>query len=102
MSNRPGVMIYFDIRSALNRLELDQIGELFLAILDYAEFGDVPDLDPVVGMCFDMLKPKIDRDAERYQDRSTKNRWVRYCGVEKAAGRDPLPFEEWLTSVDER
>ena len=66
---RPGVMIYFEsVRPALSRLDNEQCGALFRAIIDYAEYGAVPDLEPMTGMAFDLLRPKIDRDAEKYEE----------------------------------
>ena len=34
-----------------------------------AELGVVPDeLDPMTGMAFDLLRPKLERDAKKYED----------------------------------
>ena len=55
---RPGVMIYFEsVRPALSRLDNEQCGALFRAIIDYAEYGAVSDLEPMTGMAFDLLRP---------------------------------------------
>ena len=71
MAEKPGVMIYFDsIRPALSRLDDSQLGALFRAIIEYAQTGAVADLDNMAGFAFDSLRPKIDRDDERYQERN--------------------------------
>ena len=42
---KPGVMFYFDVRPCIKRLDAAEKGRLFEAILDYGEFGVVPELD---------------------------------------------------------
>ena len=65
-------MMYFDIRSGLKRLSKAEKGELFEAVLDYGEFGVIPTFDGLLGMAWDFIQPKIDRDAERYKKISEK------------------------------
>lgn len=94
---RPGVMLYFDsIRPALNRLNDLQAGMLFRAILTYAEFGEISELDDKCGMAFEMLKPKIDHDAESYAETQEKRKYAAYRREAKRFGVFPLEFEDWL------
>lgn len=74
MSRRPGTMLYFDTRPCLKRLTNEQKGQLFEAILDYAEFSVVPDFGDDVGLsiAWDFIQPKIDRDNERYEQISKR------------------------------
>lgn len=95
---RPGVMLYFDIRPAIQRLTMEQRGELFTAIMDFAELGNVPELDGVLGMCFDLIRPKIERDGERYKEVRAQRRYAVYCRDTKKSGNDPISFEEWLSN----
>lgn len=70
---KPGVMLYFDLRPCLQRLTNEQKGILFSAILDYAENGVMPELDDdAVGVAWDFVKPRIDRDAEVYAGKVEK------------------------------
>lgn len=93
---RPGVLIYFEsVRPALNRLGNEQCGSLFRAILDYAEYGAVADLDPMTGMVFDLLRPKIDRDAEKYEESREQRLHAVYVREAKRRGEQPLPISEW-------
>lgn len=93
---KPGVMLYFDsIRPALNRLNNEQCGALFRAILDYGEFGAVSDLEPMTGMVFDLLRPKIDRDAEKYEESREQRQHAVYAREAKRRGEQPLSFPEW-------
>ena len=42
--NKPGVMIYFDIIPLIEGMSPDDAGQLFLAILKYAQYGEIPSL----------------------------------------------------------
>ena len=95
---KPGVMLYFDIRPAIQRLNMVQRGELLTAILDYAEFGIVSELGDMTGICFDLMRPKIDHDDERYEEVGLKKRYATYCREAKKDGEVPVSFEEWLSS----
>ena len=83
MAQRPGIMFYFSIRPALKRLNAEQKGQLFDAILDYGESGLSPDFDGVLGVCWDFIQPMIDKDAETYREKCDKakkaveTRWAR-------------------------
>ena len=97
MSRRPGTMLYFDTRPCLKRLTNEQKGQLFEAILDYAEFSVVPDFGDDVGLsiAWDFIQPKIDRDNERYEAQIHQKRYavvVREC---KRNGQTAPPFDVW-------
>ena len=83
MAQRPGIMLYFSVRPALKRLNAEQKGQLFDAILDYGESGLLPDFDGVLGVCWDFIQPMIDKDAEAYREKCSKakkaveTRWAR-------------------------
>ena len=101
MSERPGVLIYFDdVRPFLNRSDDKTCGALFRAIIEYAQYGVIPDnLDPLSGMAFEMLKPKIDRDSDSYKKKLEKTalagEYSAYKAAETKANRKPLCFEDW-------
>lgn len=69
---RPGVMIYFDIAHSINRLSNEERGILFSAIMEYGEFGTVPALDGMLAMAWDFIKPRLDRDAKKYEEMCQK------------------------------
>lgn len=97
---KPGVMIYFDIRPGLRRLTTEERGELFDVILDYAEFGKEPDVNGMVGLAWDLIRPKIDRDTCKYNEQITKKQYAVYVREEKKKGNKPLKFDDWLLSHD--
>ena len=75
MKEKPGVMLYFDRLPYLNRMDDVQCGKLFLMIMEYAQYGVVPEIeDPMLGMAWDMVKPAIDLDTERYEAKCERNR----------------------------
>ena len=74
MGKQPGVMLYFDIRPCLARLTMDEQGQLFNAILNYGEDGIEPDFDYMLGIAWDFIKPRLERDRERYEEVCEKRR----------------------------
>ena len=93
---RPGVMLYFDaVRPAISRLDETQCGVLLRSLMDYAQYGVVPELDPMTGLAFDMLVPKIDRDAERYEETREQRQYAVYAREKKKSGESCLSFADW-------
>ena len=103
---RPGVMLYFDaVRPAISRLNEAQCGVLLRSVMDYAQYGVVPELDPMTGLAFDMLVPKIDRDAERYEESREQRQYAAYTREKKRSGEQALSIAEWRLArlrTDER
>ena len=74
MKEKPGVLLYFDRLPYLNRMDDTQRGRLFLWIMEYAQYGVVPEIeDPMLGMAWDVVKPAIDLDTERYEAKCERN-----------------------------
>ena len=93
---RPGVMLYFDdVRPVISRLDVTQCGVLLRSVMDYAQYGVVPELDPMTGLAFDMLVPKIDRDAERYEESREQRQYAGYVREKKRSGEPALSIAEW-------
>ena len=81
----PGVMLYFDRLSFLDRLDDAQTGRLFRAVIHYARDGEVPEIDDaMVGVAWDILRPMLDYDAQRYAEVSEKRRLSAQRRWEKA------------------
>ena len=74
---KPGVMLYFELRPVLRRLSTEQCGKLLRAIMDYAQDGIAPDFGEDTA-----LEARIDADTERYymmsqaRQEAAKKRWV--------------------------
>lgn len=97
---RPGVMFYFDIRPCIKRLSLEEKGQLFEAILDYGEYGAIPEVDGVLGIAWDFIQPKLDLDAERYDTKVEQKRYATFVREVKKRGETPMPFDEWKQLSD--
>lgn len=93
--SKPGVMFYFDIRPCIKRLTLEEKGVLFEAILDYAELGVVPELDGVLGVAWDFIQPKLDRDSGQYDRKVKQKQYAVFVREVKKSGGIPPIFEEW-------
>lgn len=91
MGKQPGVMLYFEIRPCLERLTMEEQGQLFRAILDYGEEGIEPNFDYMLGIAWDFIKPRLERDRERYEEVSRKRaeaaqaRWAAYHASAESA-----------------
>lgn len=73
--NAPGVLLYFDLRPALDLLTYAEKGEIFDAILAYGEDGTVPDFDSdVLNMLWAFVVRRIDADRANYLAKCEKNR----------------------------
>lgn len=80
---KPGVMFYFEVRPCLRRLNLEEKGQLFEAILDYGEYGIEPSLEGMAGLAWDFLQPKLDRDATRYDRQIEQRQYAVYVRESK-------------------
>ena len=92
---KPGVMFYFDVRPCIKRLDITEKGRLFEAILDYGEFGVVPEFNGALGVAWDFLQPKLDRDSGRYDRQVEQRQYAVYVREVKKKDETPLPFETW-------
>lgn len=78
----PGIMLYYEIRSALEHLSFAEKGQLLDAMLNYGEYGEAPDFaDPTMAVTWSFIAMRIDADHKRYQNRceraaeNAKRRW---------------------------
>ena len=100
MGKMPGIMFYFETRPCLGRLTMMERGALFDAILNYGEFGVIPQFEGMLGVAWDFIQPKLDKDRERYEAQCAKSRYAAYTREAKKREEIPLSFEEWSASLD--
>lgn len=96
MAERPGIMLYFDLAEPLKYMCYEDKGKLLDAMLDYGQYGVVPDFDGMLQMAWGFIRPKLDVDAKNYRKKVVTNTYSSYCAKEKRAGRPPMSLEEWL------
>ena len=101
----PGVMLYFDRLSFLDRLDDAQTGRLFRAVIRYARDGEEPVIEDVMfGVIWDVLRPMVDYDAQKYAEVCEKRRKNILRRWEKAQANANasicMPYTETHTAPD--
>ena len=61
-------ILYTSYADTLEKLPIEQVGEVFLAIMHYAKDGTIPTLEPLPNLCFSFIKSQIDRDKDKYEN----------------------------------
>ena len=76
MSDKKSFVFYTEYREHLEMLPPEQIGELMLALIDYQETGEVPDLPKgsALAMCFSFIKKRMDKDNIKYEEKCERNK----------------------------
>lgn len=95
MKERPGFMLYFELVPALSSMEDAEAGTLFKALMAYARYGEVQELTGLAAFAFDVVRPRIDRDAEVYAEKCRKNAYAAYLGAAKRRGETVVEYENW-------
>lgn len=90
MADKKSFLLHYDIRVPLESLPDDERGQLFLAVLDYAEKGIIPDyLSPAAMMAWLFIKNGIDADAEAYAEKVEARRAAgKRGGLARAANQE--------------
>lgn len=96
MAERPGIMLYFDMAEPLKGLGYEEKGRLLEAMLDYGQFGVIPEFDGSLAIAWGFIRPKLDSDAKSYRKKVVKTTYSSYCAKEKKAGRVPKEWDEWV------
>lgn len=65
-------VLYADVRAQVKKLSDTEAGRLFVAILDYAADGAIPELEGATDMCFAFIQAQIDRDSEKWEEKRQK------------------------------
>ena len=98
---KPGVMLYFEMRNVFEELSNEKRGILVSAILDYSEHGIQPDFRGSLRIAWASIQPRLDRDDDNYARKSQVRRYAVYIRESKKDGVLPLPYEQWLASLPE-
>ena len=79
---KPGVMLYFELFPFLKGLPEDDFKTLVLAILEYGEYGVIPQFeDKALALVWPLVQARVKRDGERYDDivaqrrKAAEKRW---------------------------
>lgn len=74
MSNEKKIVVYSGYRVLLEKLSNEEQGRLLMAMLNYAEYGEVPDFGGALKVAFGLIRYRMDQDAERDEKRRQTNR----------------------------
>lgn len=96
MNQRPGFMLYFELSPALETLDDRAAGRLLKALMAYAQYGELRELDGMESLAFLLMRGRIDRDAETYREKCRKNAYNAYAAAARRRGELPLEYEDWV------
>ena len=85
---KKGFVLYHDYRNHLALLSDEERGRLLMALLDYSENEQEPELGGAVLMAFSFIRAQLDRDADKYAETVQKRR-----EAGKQGGRPPKANE---------
>ena len=81
--------MYTEYLKHVQKMDMEQRGKLFTAILCYAAGEELPELDAAVDMAFSFIQDRMDRDNAAYIQKCEKRREAgRLGGRPKANGSD--------------
>ena len=101
-SNRPGILLYFDlVQPLLSQLNDEQVGQLFRAAFEYGQHGTVPSFEPgIVSMAWALIQPAIERDGERYNETILQRKYAVYVREQKRNKMNPISYEDFKRRSD--
>lgn len=74
MAEKNSFVLYTKYLKQIQRLNMEQRGELFTAILCYASGEELPELDPAADMAFSFIQDQMDKDSASYEAKCEKRR----------------------------
>lgn len=68
------VMLYYDYKDIFKKLSSKQVQELIIAMIEYDESNITPKLDKTTDIAFSLIKQRIDRDKQLYEEKCKANK----------------------------
>jgi len=99
-SSRPGILIFNDIRNAFPQLSHEQIGALFIAIMDYSAEGITPSFSGSLAMAWAFVRPQLDRSIQSYSASLRQRRYAALCREAKKNGEERISYAEFCRLDD--
>ena len=96
MSEKPGIMVYFEMRNLLKLISDEDAGILFRAMLDFGAERIPPQLPDRLNVAWPLIKMHLESDDIRYYEVSNKRKYAVYVRWAKERGEEPLKYSEWL------
>ena len=95
----PGLMLYLSSRSLFEALEPAHVKHLLLAMMDYLDEGEPPEMENAEErIAWAAMQDHINWDRQRYEKKCLQNQYNRFLReAEKYMDRENCPdFEDWL------
>lgn len=75
-TEKPGVMLYWEVFDALEQLDPEDFQIMCVTIRNYAQYGWIPDFsdEPQLKFAWPMIKDKLDKDTRRYERKKQASR----------------------------
>ena len=93
---RPGIMLYFDMLEPVRVLPDAEKGRLLIAMLEYGQFGKLPEFQGMLALAWAFVKPKLDRDGQSYDNAKLQRKYAAFCRQRAARELPKIPFQQWL------
>lgn len=75
---------------------------LFLAILDYGQFGTEPEFESdKLWVAWELIKPLLDRDLKNYEKKVNQSAYATYAKMVRKRNGEPMPYQEWSELSEE-
>lgn len=74
MAEKKSFLLYISSFKQIRKLTQEQKGNLLDAIMNFQEDVPLPEMDPLVDMCFGFIADDMQRDAEKYEEIVEKRR----------------------------
>ena len=89
MEKSKSVLLYTDWAGPLKGLPLEDVGRLFLGILNYTETGSPQTFDsPAAAMAWEFIRLRLDNNLEKWADTKEKRREAGRRGAQVTNGRE--------------
>lgn len=85
---------FYSYRTQMRRLSDEQVGQLFRALMLYAETGEETELDAAAGTAFDFIAADIDAAANGYANKCATNKKNAEEAAAKRSGRTAVAEAE--------
>lgn len=86
--------VYLDYSKAVNKLSDAEAGQLFKALLEYADSGQDPPLEGSLYAVFAIMQNQLDRDTEKYVQKCERLRQNGSKGGRPAKNKEPNENQE--------
>lgn len=100
-AKRPGVMLYFDMVDPLLLLRDSEKGRMLMAIMAYARDGTPPQFTGKLALAWGYIQPKLDRDAEVYDNTVQKRKYAAICKKRAGLNLPKITFSQWKNMTPE-